>query len=119
MWYISPTHSENELVGSTRFASQRTSVRRTLGRSPGATLVGVATSLTEAERSAATNPLCFRCRRSRNPQISSATNPNIFCSEYCEQEFVRTALADITVEDCIRIHRRLERLLQGNPEAVV
>ena len=38
---------------------------------------------------------------------------NLFCSQRCEREFVRTTLASVTLEECLRIQERLEALLVG------
>ena len=54
---------------------------------------------------------CSSCRMLRNPLRSTAQFPKIFCSQGCEQEFVRVALDSLTVDDCIRIHERLATLL--------
>ncbi len=53
---------------------------------------------------------CCLCHSRRSPRSSTAEFPNVFCSEECEQEFVRAALASLTLEDCIRMHQRLENL---------
>ena len=79
-------------------------------RSTGARLIELGKTLADAEFSI-TPGLCFRCRGSHDPQRSTAQYPNVFCSEHCEQEFIRTALAALTLQDCVRMHRRLETLL--------
>jgi hypothetical protein len=53
---------------------------------------------------------CAYCRIERDLQTSTAGFPQVFCSELCEQEFVRAALASLTLEDCLRMQERLERL---------
>jgi hypothetical protein len=55
--------------------------------------------------------LCSQCQGFRVARISSARYANIFCSTECEREFISAALASITVDDCIRMHQRLESLL--------
>lgn len=55
--------------------------------------------------------LCSRCLRERDPRTSTAQHPNAFCSEKCEHEFVRLSLASMTLEDCVRMHARLNLLL--------
>jgi len=85
--------------------------RRILGSSTGATLIELGIALVSAELGSAIPGLCSRCQSGRNEQSSTAQYPNVFCSEQCEQTFIRTALASLTVEDCIRMHERLERLL--------
>jgi hypothetical protein len=79
--------------------------------SSGATLVGLGVELTRAESRAQTPGLCSRCLGPRDPRTSKAQYPNIFCSERCEQGFIRAALVSLTLDDCVRIHRRLEALL--------
>lgn len=55
--------------------------------------------------------MCTRCHKERDPRSSTATYPNVFCSERCERDFVRASLASITLEDCVRMHARLNVLL--------
>lgn len=55
--------------------------------------------------------MCTRCLRERDPRSSTAIHPNVFCSEQCEREFVRASLASTTWEDCVRMHARLNVLL--------
>jgi hypothetical protein len=86
-------------------------------KSATATLLGLGARIAHVEASAAILPLCSRCRNNR--ESSTSQYPNIFCSEHCEQEFIRTALASLTLEDCIRIHGRLEKLLSFAPEPAV
>jgi len=33
--------------------------------------------------------------------------PNVFCSQVCEREFFRTALASVSLQDCSRVYGRL------------
>ena len=76
------------------------------GKSAGATVVEVGITL-----GLATPGCCLRCRVSQDPQRSTSQYPNVFCSEHCEQEFIRAVLASLTLEDCIRMHERLGNLL--------
>jgi hypothetical protein len=98
-------------------SSEEGPIRRSwLGRvvtekSPGATLIGLSVTLAAAARSGAMPGLCARCRGYRDPVSSTAQCPNVFCSRLCEQGFVHTTLASLTLEDCIRIQGRLEALL--------
>ena len=62
-------------------------------------------------RQYSTPGVCPRCQHRRDPQRSCSKFPDLFCSEECEQEFIHTALASLTLEDCIRIQRRLDNLL--------
>jgi hypothetical protein len=82
-----------------------------LDNSSGATLIELGVELTRAESRAHAPGLCARCRSHRDPQTSKAQYPNIFCSERCEREFIRTELASLTLDDCVRMQRRLEALL--------
>jgi hypothetical protein len=80
-------------------------------KSAGATLTELGVALARAESSAPIPGLCSRCLSHRDQRSSTAQYPNIFCSERCEQEFIRTALASLTLEDCVRMHTRLDTLL--------
>ena len=86
------------------------------GKSAGATVIQFAIALGGAESSTATSGWCLRCRVSQDPQRSTSKYLNVFCSEHCEQEFIRTALASLTLEDCIRMHERLGNLLMPAQE---
>ena len=90
--------------------------RATEPKSPGARLVELGRAIAGAEFRTGTPGVCSHCRSGLNLRDSSAEYPNVFCSEQCEQEFIRAALASLTVEDCIRMHRRLENLLVCAPE---
>ncbi len=85
--------------------------KATAKRSAGATLIELGMTLAGAEFSAGIPELCSRCRSARDAQSSTSRYPNVFCSEFCEREFICTALASLTLEDCIRMHERLEDLL--------
>ena len=80
-------------------------------KSAGATLIGLGVALARAESSAPIPGLCSRCLSHRDPRSSTAQYPNIFCSERCEQEFIRLALASLTLEECVRMHTRMDALL--------
>jgi hypothetical protein len=106
------TQSREDLLGLYKGEIHRSSAGRTMaGKSAGATVIGLGITLCGAESSIATPGWCLRCRGSQDPQRSTSQFPNVFCSEHCEQEFIRTALASLTLEDCIRMHERLENLL--------
>jgi len=81
------------------------------GKSAGATVIELAITLAGAESRIATPGWCLRCRVSRDLQRSTSQYPNVFCSEHCEQDFICTALASLTLEDCIRMHERLGNLI--------
>ena len=82
-------------------------------RSATGILVELADAFVNAASRGPSAGLCSQCGGYRDPRASSAQSPNIFCSAECERDFVRTALASLTLEDCIRIQQRLESLLLG------
>ena len=82
-----------------------------LERSAGSTVVELGAAIATAEARLSIHGVCSQCRRQHNPQSSSAQCTNVFCSQLCEQAFVRAALASLSVEDCVHMHRRLETLL--------
>jgi len=77
---------------------------------PGFTLVELGLTLA-GFRQYSTLGVCSRCQRRRDPKRSRSNFPDLFCSEECEQEFIHTSLASLTLEDCIRMQRRLDDLL--------
>jgi hypothetical protein len=89
------------------------------GKSAGATVIELAMTLAGAESRIATPGWCLRCRGSQDPQRSTSQYPKVFCSEHCEQEFICTALASVTLEDCIRMHERLGNLLMPAQKTAV
>jgi hypothetical protein len=84
--------------------------------SPIATLMELGIAFANAPFSPSLPGQCAKCRSYRFAQSSTAQFPRIFCSEQCELAFVRATLARLTIEDCIRIHRRLEVLLDASRE---
>ena len=114
---MSGAQFEEGLRGLDRGDIRRSWRGRTIaGKSAGARLIELAVMLASAESSIATPAWCFRCRASQDPQRSRSQYPNVFCSEHCEQEFIRTALASLTLEDSVRMHARLENLLMRAQE---
>ena len=106
------TQSREDLLDFYKGEIHRSSAGRTMaGKSAGATVIELGIRLGGAESSIATPGWCLRCRGSQDPQRSTSQYPNAFCSEHCEQEFIRTALTSLTLEDCNRMHERLENLL--------
>ena len=88
------------------------------GNTSGCTLIELGLTLASAKA----NPipgLCFRCQSSGDERRSTSNFPGVFCSEDCEQEFIRQALAALTLEDCIRMQRRLENLLALSERAQI
>ena len=82
-------------------------------KSTASMLIEIGVMLAEAAFVAPTPGLCFHCRNYRNARSSTAEYQNLFCSQRCEREFVRTVLASVTLEECLRIQKRLEALLVG------
>ena len=106
------TQSREDLLGLNKGEIHRSSAGRTMaGKSAGAMVIELGITLAGAESRIATPGWCLRCRVSQDPQRSTSQYPNVFCSEHCEQEFICTALASLTLEDCNRMHERLENLL--------
>jgi hypothetical protein len=87
-----------------------------LEESAGSILIELGITPAALRASAPVPGLCSRCQSDRDPQNSTAQYPSIFCSEQCEQAFVHTAIASLTVEDCIRIQAGLEALLLRTQE---
>jgi hypothetical protein len=85
--------------------------KRAMKATAGGALVELGLALVEAETAPAIPGLCARCESKRSLWSSTAQFPNVFCSEECEQEFIRLALESLTLEDCMRMHERLEKLL--------
>src|SRR5260370_40809194 len=112
MCQMPATQSREDLLGLNKGEIHRSSAGRTMaGKSAGATVIELGITLGGAESSIATPGWCLRCRGSQDPQRSRAQYPKVFCSEHCEQEFIRTALASLTLGDCIRMHERMGNLL--------
>jgi hypothetical protein len=93
--------------------------RATPGKSAGATLIELGMTLAGAECSVGLSRLCSGCRSGRDAHSSTSRYPHIFCSKRCEQEFIRTTLASLTLEDCIRVDGRLKNLLAHTMEPAV
>ena len=74
--------------------------RTMAGKSAGAMVIELGITLAGAESRIATPGWCLRCRVSQDPQRSTSQYPNVFCSEYCDQELICTALASLALEDC-------------------
>ena len=92
---------------------------RPVGKSAGATVIELGRALAAAESTLAIPALCSHCGSRRNPQSSTAEYAEVFCSEQCEQEFIRRALASLTWQDCIRIQGRLEDLLANHQSKAI
>jgi hypothetical protein len=106
------TQSREDLLGLHKGEIHRSSAGRTMaGKSAGATVIELGITL-----GLATPGCCLRCRGSQDPQRSTSQYPDVFCSEHCEQGFIRTAFASLTLEDCIRMHERLRNLLMPAQE---
>ena len=101
------------IQSSSRFENQTPG----LGKSAAETLIELGIALAGAECRAPVRGFCSHCWGPQSPHSATTQWPNVFCSEDCEQAFVRAALASLTVEDCIRMHGRLETLLTGTQES--
>lgn len=75
------------------------------------TLIEVGCLLAAAKSCASIPGLCFCCSVLLEAQSHTAQFRDIFCSEQCERQFVRTALGPLSLDDSIRIQRRLETFL--------
>src|SRR5260370_16736525 len=107
MCQMPATQSREDLLGLNKGEIHRSSAGRTMaGKSAGATVIELGITLGGAESSIATPGCCLRCRGSQDPQRSTSKYLNVFCSEQCEQEFIRTALASLTFLVCIRMPAR-------------
>ncbi len=76
------------------------------------TLVALGVQLTGAEANSTAPASCKRCKSAHDPQRSTSRYRSIFCSKACESEFIRKELASLTLDDCIRLQGKLERLLK-------
>jgi hypothetical protein len=110
---MSAIQSKQEGFSADKGETRGSWAARIMGKSAGTTLIELGITLARAEPATAMPGWCFRCRGRQDPRRSTAQYPSAFCSEHCEQEFVRAALASLTLQDCIRIHQRLEDLLVG------
>jgi hypothetical protein len=106
---MSAIQAKEQPLGNSSFPAQRAS----LGTSAAAKLIELGRALAGAELSASFPRICYQCGVPGSSNNSTAQCPKVFCSEQCEQEFVRAALASLTLEDCIRMQQRLETLLVG------
>lgn len=79
-------------------------------QSPAATALELALRLAAAESSIPRRRMCSWCEGLLDAQTSNARFRNVFCSEGCERDFVREALASVSGEDCARMQRRLDGL---------
>lgn len=91
-------------------ATPKSWIWKVLEESAGSILIELGIAPADMGPSALVPGLCSRCQSDREPQNSTAQYPDIFCSEKCEQAFIRSAVASLTVEDCIRMQSRLEAL---------
>jgi hypothetical protein len=114
------TRNSQTRNSETRASDARTSwMKESLGRSAAATLIELGSMLAAADASDPKSGVCIRCSAPSNSQRSNAQYANTFCSKECEQEFVRTAMASVTLQECLRIQHRLETLLTDYPGAAL
>ncbi|HUO60461.1 MAG TPA: hypothetical protein VMU24_07310 [Candidatus Acidoferrales bacterium] len=113
---MSTSQCKQSLI-SGKVQNEITRFKKPAEESAGASALDLAISLTYAEVADSSPGVCHRCRGYRNPRQSLAQYPNVFCSIRCEQDFIRAALAALTLDDCIRIHERLDALLNSSATA--
>jgi hypothetical protein len=116
---MSAIQYKREPSSGNRAEHDESSSARSVDKSFGAALIELGITFAGLQSRPPIPGQCARCQSYRNPQASTAECPNVFCSKKCEQEFIRTALGDLTIEDCIRIHRRLQELVTGAGELAV
>jgi len=97
--------------------SCRSSLEDPLRKSSASILVELSVALVKAASGTSTPGFCSCCQSYRDPRFSTALYRNLFCSQQCEQEFVRTALESVTLEECDRIQEKLNALLIGARES--
>ena len=116
---MSAIKPEREISKSAKVADSRSWLEGSATQSAAAMLMELGLMFAAAEAKPPSQGLCSRCRSYRDPRTSTAQSPNVFCSEQCEKEFIREALASVTLEDCIRIQQRLEELVTSARGAAV
>lgn len=108
------TQYKQESLSSNQVETRNSRPGGPLANSAAATLIDLGIILADA--SAPVAGFCFRCRAPLDSKSLIVQYPNAFCSKRCEQEFVRAAVASLTLQECIRIQHRLESLLMGVEE---
>lgn len=108
---MSAGQSKHVPVRSNEFELPRSPLDGPPTKSAASMLIEIGVLLAEATFAAPTPGLCSQCRKRRDARSSNAQYQNLFCSQRCEREFVRTTLASVTLEECFRIQERLEALL--------
>ena len=81
-----------------------------------ATLVALGVQLAGAEADPPTPAACKQCKSAHDPQKSTSRYRSIFCSKSCESDFIRKELAALTLDDCIRLGAKLDRLIRNIQE---
>jgi hypothetical protein len=84
-----------------------------------ATLIDVASAIAAAQAIETLPAFCCTCKNAYNPNRSAAQFTNVFCSAECEHGFVQTALASLTIEDCISVQERLAELFAPPAQSAV
>lgn len=110
---MSASQCKHVSVTSNKSEFSRSRLEGAPNKSAASMLIEMGVLLAEAAFATPTPGLCFHCRNYRDARSSAVEYPNLFCSQRCEQEFVRTTLASVTLEECLRIQGRLEALLVG------
>jgi hypothetical protein len=109
MYNMSATQPKPEPRGFDEMETDNRSRGNAAGNSAASLLIELARRFADA--SATLPGSCSHCRGYLDPRTSTAEYGKVFSSRQCEREFVRSALASLTVEDCIRMQWRLENLL--------
>ncbi len=87
---MSAGQSKHVSVRSNEFEFSRSPLDCTPNKSAASMLIEIGVLLAEAAFAAPTPGLCSQCRNYRDVRSSTAEYPNLFCSQRCEREFVRT-----------------------------
>jgi hypothetical protein len=110
---MSTSRPERKFSNCDYIRAYKSWLEKPIHRSAAAMLVELGVIFAVAESGPPVRSSCSRCSCDVDPHTSTAQSPSVFCSERCEQEFVRDSLASLTFEDCIRMQDRLEMLLSG------
>jgi hypothetical protein len=99
---MSAGQSKHVPVRSNEFEFSRSPLDGPPNKSAASMLIEIGVLLAEAAFAKPTPGLCSQCRNNRDARSSTAEYRNVFCSQRCEQEFIRTTLASVTLEECLR-----------------
>ena len=114
---VAASQWKHQSLSANATESCRSSLEDPRRKSSASVLVELSVALVKAASVTSTPGFCSRCQSYRDPRLSTALYRNLFCSQQCEQEFVRTALESVTLEECDRIQEKLNALLIGARES--